>query len=64
MPIPVVPVRPIVTVQVPMAVAVNVAVRSTGSAASHRVLATRRETVLRYRKGNSTQQYCHHHDAF
>ena len=69
---PVVPVRPIVAIQVPVgpvpvAVAGSATVpapTTTGSTASHRVFATRRGTVLRYREGNSTrQQYCRHHDA-
>ena len=61
MPIPVVPVRPMVGIQVP----VSVAVTATGSTASHRVFATRSGTVLCYREGTSTrQQYCSHHDAF
>jgi hypothetical protein len=64
MPIPVVPVRPIVAVQVSV-VPVSVAGATTGSAASHRVFATRSGTVLGYREGNSTrQQYCRHQDAF
>jgi len=63
---PVVPVRPMVAIQMPVVPVsvVAVTVAATGSTASHRVFATRRGTVLRYREGNSTrQQYCRHHDA-
>jgi len=63
---PVVPVRPMVAIQMPVVPVsvVAVTVAATGSTASHRVFATGRGTVLRYREGNSTrQQYCRHHDA-
>jgi hypothetical protein len=45
-----------VVVQMAVAVAVEAVIgtTTTGSAASHRVFASRRETILRHRQGSST----------